>query len=134
VSAGRYLVWLAPGLGSGRVLLPGTEFALPPAFDGEGAVFVASASGAVLKLPGPLGPGAAASLFFDVGEPVVMGPMVDGSGTVVVWTASGACVAVDRTGRPRRWDLQARNPSPAAVDRTGALIFATKGGAVYGRR
>jgi len=132
VSAKRYLVWRAPDGATGRAVLPEADYSLPPAVAADGTVFIASSSGAVLRLPArPTGPPGAS--FYAVGEPVVGGPLVDGKGCVIVWTRDGDVVSVDATGRPRSWELGARDPSPGAIDRSGALTFATRDGQVFGK-
>jgi len=132
VSSSRYLVWRSVGGASGRVALPAAEYVLAPAIAPSGEVVVASSAGAVYRLP-PRPAEPPKTPFFDAGEGIRRGPLVGGGGRIVVWTVSGKLVAVEKSGRPRAWELGVRESSPGAVSRDGALFFVTRDGRLFGK-
>ncbi|MHC4504460.1 MAG: zf-HC2 domain-containing protein [Planctomycetota bacterium] len=132
VSSSRYLVWRSVGGASGRVALPAAEYVLAPAIAPSGEVVVASSAGAVYRLP-PRPAQPPKTPFFDAGEGIRRGPLVGGGGRIIVWTVSGKLVAVEKSGRPRAWELGVRDCSPGAVSRDGALFFVTRDGRLFGR-
>lgn len=133
VSARKYLVWVDARGRSARVHLPDSEYVLPPAVTPEGSLYLALSRGAVYELPARP-EGEVGNPFHETGEDIVAGPLVDGKGRVLVWTKSGKLLAVDRSGHASEWQLGALSPAPGAVARSGALIFATARGEVYGSR